>query len=205
MRIDTVLISAQHDPYVSIETMKKDLYENVVKHIIPSELMDENTKFLVNPTGRFVLGGPVADSGLTGRKIIVDTYGGAAKHGGGAFSGKDPTKVDRTAAYEARHIAKNIVASGLCKRCEIQLSYAIGVASPISINVNTFGTAKVDEKTIEDIITKVFDMRPAAMIKNLDLRKPIYLNTASYGHFGRNDLDLTWEKLDKVDEIKALI
>ena len=167
--------------------------------------MDENTKFLVNPTGRFVLGGPVADSGLTGRKIIVDTYGGAAKHGGGAFSGKDPTKVDRTAAYEARHIAKNIVASGLCKRCEIQLSYAIGVASPISINVNTFGTAKVDEKTIEDIITKVFDMRPAAMIKNLDLRKPIYLNTASYGHFGRNDLDLTWEKLDKVDEIKALI
>ena len=205
MRIDTILISAQHDPDVSIETMKKDLYENVVKHIIPSELMDENTKFLVNPTGRFVLGGPVADSGLTGRKIIVDTYGGAAKHGGGAFSGKDPTKVDRTAAYEARHIAKNIVASGLCKRCEIQLSYAIGVASPISINVNTFGTAKVDEKTIEDIITKVFDMRPAAMIKNLDLRKPIYLNTASYGHFGRNDLDLTWEKLDKVDEIKALI
>ena len=205
MRIDTVLISAQHDPDVSIETMKKDLYENVVKHIIPSELMDENTKFLVNPTGRFVLGGPVADSGLTGRKIIVDTYGGAAKHGGGAFSGKDPTKVDRTAAYEARHIAKNIVAAGLCKRCEIQLSYAIGVASPISINVNTFGTAKVDEKTIEDIITKVFDMRPAAMIKNLDLRKPIYLNTASYGHFGRNDLDLTWEKLDKVDEIKALI
>ena len=205
MRIDTILISAQHDPDVSIETMKKDLYENVVKHIISSELMDENTKFLVNPTGRFVLGGPVADSGLTGRKIIVDTYGGAAKHGGGAFSGKDPTKVDRTAAYEARHIAKNIVASGLCKRCEIQLSYAIGVASPISINVNTFGTAKVDEKTIEDIITKVFDMRPAAMIKNLDLRKPIYLNTASYGHFGRNDLDLTWEKLDKVDEIKALI
>ena len=205
MRIDTILISAQHDPDVSIETMKKDLYKNVVKHIISSELMDENTKFLVNPTGRFVLGGPVADSGLTGRKIIVDTYGGAAKHGGGAFSGKDPTKVDRTAAYEARHIAKNIVASGLCKRCEIQLSYAIGVASPISINVNTFGTAKVDEKTIEDIITKVFDMRPAAMIKNLDLRKPIYLNTASYGHFGRNDLDLTWEKLDKVDEIKALI
>ena len=205
IRIDTVLISAQHDPDVSIDTMKRDLYENVVKPVMPRDLMDENTKFLVNPTGRFVLGGPVADSGLTGRKIIVDTYGGSARHGGGAFSGKDPTKVDRAAAYEARYIAKNIVAAGLCKKCEIQLSYAIGIASPISINVNTFGTARVPEKTIEDIINKVFDMRPAAMIKNLDLRRPIYLDIASYGHFGRSDLDLTWEKLDKVDEIKALI
>lgn len=205
VRVDTVVVSTQHDEKVTLEQIRKDMVEYVVKPIIPAELLDENTKYFINPTGRFVIGGPVGDSGLTGRKIIVDTYGGFSRHGGGAFSGKDPTKVDRSAAYYARYIAKNIVAAGLADKCEVQLAYAIGVAHPVSIMVDTFGTATVDEDKIEQAIEKVFDLRPHAIIKQLDLRKPIYKNLAAYGHMGREDLDVSWEKLDKVEELKAAI
>ena len=203
-RIDTVLISTQHDEDVSLETIRKDLVKYVIEPIIPTELY-KDTRILVNPTGRFVVGGPVGDSGLTGRKIIVDTYGGFSRHGGGAFSGKDPTKVDRSAAYAARYVAKNIVAAGLADQCEIQLSYAIGVAHPTSINVDTAGTGKVSDEKLVEIIRENFDLRPAGIIKMLDLRRPIYKQTAAYGHFGRNDLDLPWEKLDKVDVLKKYL
>ena len=205
VRVDTVVVSTQHDENVTLEQIRKDMVEYVVKPIIPAELLDENTKYVINPTGRFVIGGPVGDSGLTGRKIIVDTYGGMARHGGGAFSGKDCTKVDRSAAYAARYVAKNIVAAGLADRCEIQLSYAIGVAQPTSIMVDTFGTSKLREDQLVEMIRKHFDLRPAGIIKMLDLRRPIYKQTAAYGHFGRDDLDLPWEKLDKVDELKAYL
>lgn len=203
-RIDTVLISTQHDEEVSLETIRKDLVEYVIKPIIPAELF-KDTRILVNPTGRFVIGGPVGDSGLTGRKIIVDTYGGFSRHGGGAFSGKDPTKVDRSAAYAARYVAKNIVGAGLAKKCELQLSYAIGVAKPISVMVDTFGTGIVSNEVLSEAVSKVFDLRPAAIIRDLDLRRPIYRQLAAYGHMGREDLDVTWEKLDKVDAIKKAV
>lgn len=204
-RIETVVISSQHSSDVTLEQIAKDIKEKVIDAIIPSNLMDENTKIYVNPTGRFEIGGPMGDAGLTGRKIIVDTYGGVGRHGGGAFSGKDPTKVDRSGAYMSRYIAKNIVASGLADKLEIQISYAIGVAKPLSIHVDTFGTGKVQDEKIIEIIEKVFDLRPAAIIDKLDLRKPIYRQIAAYGHFGRPELDLPWERLDKVDEIKKLI
>ena len=200
-RIDTVLISSQHSEEATNEQIKADITNHVINYIIPAELIDDNTKIYINPTGRFVIGGPQGDSGLTGRKIIVDTYGGYSRHGGGAFSGKDPTKVDRSAAYAARYVAKNIVAAGLADKCEIQLSYAIGVAKPVSILVETFGTAKVDEEKIAIAVDKVFDLRPQAIIKNLDLRKPIYRNLAAYGHMGREDLNLSFEKIDKVNEL----
>lgn len=203
-RVDTVLISTQHSPEVDMEVLARDVKANVVDPIIPANLIDENTKFLFNPTGRFVVGGPQGDSGLTGRKIIVDTYGGAACHGGGAFSGKDPSKVDRSASYMARYIAKNVVASGIASRCQIQLSYAIGVAEPTSVLVDTFGTAKVSEALIEDTIRKNFKLTPKGIIDTLDLKRPIYAQTAAYGHFGRNDIDLPWERLDKVDVFKKL-
>lgn len=203
-RVDTVLISTQHSPEVDMEVLARDVKANVVDPIIPANLIDENTKFLFNPTGRFVVGGPQGDSGLTGRKIIVDTYGGAACHGGGAFSGKDPSKVDRSASYMARYIAKNVVASGIVSRCQIQLSYAIGVAEPTSVLVDTFGTAKVSEALIEDTIRKNFKLTPKGIIDTLDLKRPIYAQTAAYGHFGRNDIDLPWEHLDKVDVFKKL-
>ena len=203
VRVDTVVVSTQHDEKVTLEQIRKDMVEYVVKPIVPAELLDENTKYFINPTGRFVIGGPVGDSGLTGRKIIVDTYGGFSRHGGGAFSGKDPTKVDRSAAYAARYVAKNIVAAGLADKCEIQLSYAIGVAEPTSIMVDTFGTGKKSNQELVDLIRKYFDLRPAGIIKMLDLRRPIYKQTAAYGHFGRNDLDLPWERLDKVDLLKG--
>lgn len=203
-RVDTVLISTQHSPEVDMEVLARDVKANVVDSIIPANLIDENTKFLFNPTGRFVVGGPQGDSGLTGRKIIVDTYGGAACHGGGAFSGKDPSKVDRSASYMARYIAKNVVASGIASRCQIQLSYAIGVAEPTSVLVDTFGTAKVSEALIEDTIRKNFKLTPKGIIDTLDLKRPIYAQTAAYGHFGRNDIDLPWEHLDKVDVFKKL-
>lgn len=203
-RVDTVLISTQHSPEVDMEVLARDVKDNVVDPIIPANLIDENTKFLFNPTGRFVVGGPQGDSGLTGRKIIVDTYGGAACHGGGAFSGKDPSKVDRSASYMARYIAKNVVASGIASRCQIQLSYAIGVAEPTSVLVDTFGTAKVSEALIEDTIRKNFKLTPKGIIDTLDLKRPIYAQTAAYGHFGRNDIDLPWEHLDKVDVFKKL-
>lgn len=203
-RVDTVLISTQHSPEVDMEVLARDVKANVVDPIIPANLIDENTKFLFNPTGRFVVGGPQGDSGLTGRKIIVDTYGGAACHGGGAFSGKDPSKVDRSASYMARYIAKNVVASGIASRCQIQLSYAIGVAEPTSVLVDTFGTAKVSEALIEDTIRKNFKLTPKGIIDTLDLKRPIYAQTAAYGHFGRNDIDLPWEHLDKVDIFKKL-
>ena len=204
-RLDAVVLSTQHDEEVSQEQIHKDIRKYVFDEILPAEMVDENTKFFINPTGRFVIGGPHGDSGLTGRKIIVDTYGGMARHGGGAFSGKDCTKVDRSAAYAARYVAKNIVAAGLADKCEIQLSYAIGVAQPTSIMVDTFGTSKLHEDQLVDIVRKHFDLRPAGIIKMLDLRRPIYKQTAAYGHFGRNDLDLPWEKLDKVDELKAYL
>ena len=204
-RLDAVVLSTQHDEEVTQEQIHKDIKKYVFDEILPAEMVDENTKFFINPTGRFVIGGPHGDSGLTGRKIIVDTYGGMARHGGGAFSGKDCTKVDRSAAYAARYVAKNIVAAGLADRCEIQLSYAIGVAQPTSIMVDTFGTSKLREDQLVEMIRKHFDLRPAGIIKMLDLRRPIYKQTAAYGHFGRDDLDLPWEKLDKMDELKAYL
>ena len=204
-RLDAVVLSTQHDEEVTQEQIHKDIKKYVFDEILPAEMVDENTKFFINPTGRFVIGGPHGDSGLTGRKIIVDTYGGMARHGGGAFSGKDCTKVDRSAAYAARYVAKNIVAAGLADRCEIQLSYAIGVAQPTSIMVDTFGTSKLREDQLVEMIRKHFDLRPAGIIKMLDLRRPIYKQTAAYGHFGRDDLDLPLEKLDKVDELKAYL
>ena len=201
-RIDTVLISTQHDPDVTQEQIRKDLMEYVVRPIIPQELMDEETKYYVNPTGRFVIGGPHGDSGLTGRKIIVDTYGGYARHGGGAFSGKDPTKVDRSATYAARYAAKNIVAAGLAKKCEIQLAYAIGIAEPVSILVDTFGTGVIDDEKIAELVRKNFELTPGGIIKALDLRRPIYRQTAAYGHFGRTDIDLPWEHTDKAETLR---
>lgn len=201
-RIDTIVISSQHDPDVSPEQIRKDLIEHVVNHVVDENLLDEGTKYFVNPTGRFVIGGPHGDSGLTGRKIIVDTYGGYARHGGGAFSGKDPTKVDRSAAYAARYVAKNIVAAGLADKCEIQLAYAIGVARPVSILVDSFGTGRVSDERLAEIVSKHFDLRPAAIIKTLDLRRPIYRQVAAYGHFGRTDIDLPWEKTDKAEELR---
>jgi S-adenosylmethionine synthetase len=204
-RLEAVVLSTQHDPEVTQEQIHKDIKKYVFDEIIPSEMTDDETKYFINPTGRFVIGGPNGDSGLTGRKIIVDTYGGMARHGGGAFSGKDCTKVDRSAAYAARYAAKNIVAAGLAKKCEIQLSYAIGVAQPTSIMVDTFGTAKISEDKLVTIIREHFDLRPAGIIKMLDLRRPIYKQTAAYGHFGRNDLNLPWEKLDKVDVLKKYL
>ena len=205
VRVDAVVVSSQHSPDVDIQKLREDIKREVILTTVPAELIDENTKFYINPTGRFVVGGPNGDSGLTGRKLIVDTYGGYARHGGGAFSGKDPTKVDRSAAYASRWVAKNVVAAGLAKKCEVQLAYAIGVAHPVSIMVDTFGTATVDEDKIEQAIEKVFDLRPHAIIKQLDLRKPIYKNLAAYGHMGREDLGVSWEKLDKVEELKAAL
>lgn len=205
VRVDAVVVSAQHNPEVSLETIRRDMIEQVIRPIIPAHLLDDETKIYVNPTGRFVVGGPAGDTGLTGRKIIVDTYGGVARHGGGCFSGKDPTKVDRSAAYAARYVAKNIVAAGLAKRCEIQLAYAIGVASPVSVSVETFGTSSYSGTELADAVCKVFDLRPNAIIRDLGLRRPIYLQTAAYGHFGRDDLDLPWEKTDKTDALRAAL
>lgn len=201
--VDTVVVSTQHSEDVTQEELHKAIMDKVILPVIPAELLTEDTKYYINPTGRFVVGGPQGDSGHTGRKLIVDTYGGAARHGGGAFSGKDPTKVDRSAAYAARYVAKNVVAAGLADRCELQLAYAIGVAEPVSVRVDTFGTAKVPEHVIEALIKKHFDLRPAAIIKTLDLRRPIYKQTAAYGHFGRTDIELPWEKLDKAEILKA--
>ena len=205
VRIDAIVISTQHDDRVSQEQIREDLMEHVIKAVIPAELLDESTKYYINPTGRFVVGGPQGDSGLTGRKIIVDTYGGYGRHGGGAFSGKDPTKVDRSAAYAARWVAKNLVAAGVADKLEIQLAYAIGVAKPVSIEVETFGTGKLSEEEIIKIVEKSFDLRPGAIIRDLELRNPIYKQTAAYGHFGRNDLDLPWERLNKVEDIKKYL
>ena len=204
-RIDTIVISTQHSEAVSLEQIRKDMIEYVVKPIVPAELIDENTKYYVNPTGRFVIGGPVGDSGLTGRKIIVDTYGGVGRHGGGAFSGKDPTKVDRSAAYAARYVAKNIVAAGFAKKCEVQLAYAIGVAHPVSVMVDTFGTGTVEDSKLAEAVQKVFDLRPNAIIRNLDLRRPIYRQLAAYGHMGREELGVQWEKTNKVEALKAAV
>lgn len=203
VRIENIVVSTQHSPDVELETIRKDIIEQVIKKIVPENMIDENTKYYVNPTGRFVIGGPMGDAGLTGRKIIVDTYGGYGRHGGGAFSGKDPTKVDRSAAYAARYVAKNIVAAGLADKCEVGLAYAIGVARPLSIYVDTFGTGKVEDEKIEELVRKHFDLRPAAIIDKLDLRRPIYKQTASYGHFGRTDLDLPWEKTDKAEILRS--
>ena len=200
--VDTIVISTQHNPDVTVEQIKKDLIKYVIKPVVPEGLLTDETKYFVNPTGKFVIGGPQGDSGLTGRKIIVDTYGGFARHGGGAFSGKDPTKVDRSAAYAARYVAKNIVAAGLAERCEIQLAYAIGVAYPVSVRVETFGTNKVDEKLIEKLVKENFDLRPAGIIKMLNLRRPIYRQTSAYGHFGRTDVDFTWERTDKAEFLR---
>lgn len=205
VRVDAVVVSTQHKPEVPLEVIRQDVINKVIKHVIPAELMDEFTRFFINPTGRFVVGGPQGDSGLTGRKIIVDTYGGAARHGGGAFSGKDPTKVDRSAAYAARYVAKNIVAAGLAERCEIQVAYAIGVARPVSVMVETFGTGVIPEEKLSQLVTKHFDLRPAAIIRDLGLRAPIYKQIAAYGHMGRPDLDLPWERLDKVAELKQYL
>ena len=205
VRLDAVVLSTQHDESVTQEQIHRDIKKHVFDEILPADMVDDKTKFFINPTGRFVIGGPHGDSGLTGRKIIVDSYGGYARHGGGAFSGKDCTKVDRSAAYAARYAAKNIVAAGLAKRCEIQLSYAIGVAQPTSVSVDTFGTGKVPDSRLVEIIRENFDLRPAGIIRMLDLRRPIYKQTAAYGHFGRNDLDLPWEKLDKVETLKKYL
>lgn len=202
VRVDTVVISTQHHPDVDHDTIERDMIEHVIKPIIPAHMLDDKTKYYINPTGRFVIGGPHGDSGLTGRKIIVDTYGGYARHGGGAFSGKDPTKVDRSASYAARYVAKNIVAAGLASKCEVQIAYAIGVAKPVSIMIDTFGTGKIADDKIAEIVTKVFDLRPAAIIRDLDLRKPIYKKLAAYGHMGRTDLDVAWERTDKVDILR---
>ena len=202
VRVDTVIVSAQHDDQVKMEDLRQAIIDKVIYPSLPKDMLDENTRFFVNPTGRFVIGGPQGDSGLTGRKIIVDTYGGMARHGGGCFSGKDPTKVDRSAAYAARHAAKNIVAAGLADKCELQLAYAIGVAQPVSIMVDTFGTAKVDEEKISRALMELFDFTPSGIIRRLNLRQPIYKQTAAYGHFGRKDLDLPWERLDRVEELK---
>ncbi|MGM9929909.1 MAG: methionine adenosyltransferase [Bacillus sp. (in: firmicutes)] len=205
VRIDTIVISTQHDPEVTLEQIQSDMKQYVIKEVVPQELIDDETKYFINPTGRFVIGGPQGDAGLTGRKIIVDTYGGYARHGGGAFSGKDPTKVDRSAAYAARYVAKNIVAAGLAEKAEVQLAYAIGVAKPVSISIDTFGTGTVSEDVLVDVIGQTFDLRPAGIIKMLDLRRPIYKQTAAYGHFGRTDVDLPWERTDKVDILKEAI
>ena len=201
VRVDTVVLSTQHAPEVTLEQIRRDMIEKVIKATVPAELLDENTKYLVNPTGRFVIGGPQGDSGLTGRKIIVDTYGGSAPHGGGAFSGKDPTKVDRSAAYAARWVAKNVVAAGLARRCQVQLAYAIGVASPVSVMVDTFGTGTVSDEKLEEAVCRVFDLRPSAIIRDLDLRKPIYRKLAAYGHMGREDLGVKWENADRVQAL----
>lgn len=202
LRIDTIVISTQHHPEVTLEQIQRNLKEHVINPVVPAELIDENTKYFINPTGRFVIGGPQGDAGLTGRKIIVDTYGGYARHGGGAFSGKDATKVDRSAAYAARYVAKNIVAAGLADRCEVQLAYAIGVAQPVSIAIDTFGTGTVEESKMVEMVRELFDLRPAGIIKMLDLRRPIYKQTAAYGHFGRTDIDVPWEKTDKASALK---
>ena len=205
VRIDAVVISSQHSPDVSQEQLHEDIRREVIEKVIPAELLDENTKYYINPTGRFVVGGPQGDSGLTGRKIIVDTYGGYARHGGGAFSGKDPSKVDRSAAYAARWVAKNVVAAGLATKCEVELAYAIGVAKPVSIMVDTFGTGTVADEKIEQAVEKVFDLTPAAIIRDLDLRKPIYRQLAAYGHMGREDLGVKWESTDRADALKAAV
>lgn len=202
VRVDTIVISTQHHPDTTLEQIKKDLQEYVIKHVVPAELLDNETKYFINPTGRFVIGGPQGDAGLTGRKIIVDTYGGYARHGGGAFSGKDPTKVDRSASYAARYVAKNIVAAGLADKVEVQLAYAIGVARPVSISIDTFGTGKIDEGELVRLVEQNFDLRPAGIIRMLDLRRPIYKQTAAYGHFGRTDVDLPWERTDKAEELR---
>ena len=205
VRVDTVVLSTQHDEDVSLEQIRQDMVEYVIRPVLPAEMLDENTRFFINPTGRFVIGGPVGDSGLTGRKIIVDTYGGYGRHGGGAFSGKDPTKVDRSAAYAARYVAKNLVAAGAAKKCEVQLAYAIGVAHPVSIMVETFGTSPFGKDVLADAVKKVFDLRPTAIIRDLGLRSPIYRQLAAYGHMGREDLGVAWEKTDKVDELKKVL
>jgi len=205
VRVDTIVISTQHAPEATLDEIRRDMIELVVKPIVPAELLDENTRYFINPTGRFVIGGPQGDSGLTGRKIIVDTYGGSAPHGGGAFSGKDPTKVDRSAAYAARYIAKNVVAAGLAKRCQVQLAYAIGVAKPVSVLVETFGTGKVEDGVLSDAVQQVFDLRPTAIIRELELRKPIYQKLAAYGHMGREDLGVRWEDTDKVEALLAAV
>lgn len=205
VRVDTIVVSSQHDEAVSLETIRKDIIENVIKPIIPANLIDTDTKIFVNPTGRFVIGGPNGDSGLTGRKIIVDTYGGYSRHGGGAFSGKDPTKVDRSASYAARYVAKNIVAAGLADKCEVQIAYAIGVAKPVSVLVDTFGTNKIPEETISEAVNRLVDLRPAAIIDKFDLRRPIYKKLAAYGHMGREDLGVLWEKTDLADELSKLL
>jgi len=205
VRVDTVVISSQHGAEVELSQIREDIIREVITPIVPAQLMDAETKIYVNPTGRFVVGGPAGDTGLTGRKIIVDTYGGYARHGGGAFSGKDPTKVDRSASYAARYIAKNVVAAGLADKCEVQVAYAIGVAKPVSVMIDTFGTGKVDEEKISVAVDKLFDLRPAAIIKRFDLRRPIYCQTAAYGHMGREDIDLPWEKTDMAEELKKAL
>ena len=205
VHVDTVVLSTQHEPDVDQETLAREVTEKVIRQVIPAELIDADTRILINPTGRFVIGGPAGDTGLTGRKIIVDTYGGYARHGGGAFSGKDPTKVDRSAAYAARHAAKNVVAAGLAKKCEIQLAYAIGVARPVSLRVDTQGTGVISDEELARAVSSVLDMRPAAIIRRFDLRRPIYRQTAAYGHFGRTDLDLPWERLDAVEALRKAV
>ena len=204
-RIDTIVVSTQHDPDVELSQIREDLIEHVIKPVVDDKLLDKETRYFINPTGRFVIGGPHGDSGLTGRKIIVDTYGGYARHGGGAFSGKDPTKVDRSATYAARYVAKNLVAAGLADKCEIQIAYAIGVARPVSILVDSFGTGKLPDEKLSELVEKHFDLRPAAIIRDLDLRRPIYRQVAAYGHFGRTDIEVPWEQLDKVDALRKEI